>query len=284
MEQQYTRHYLSEIWPNMEPAVFDELTESIRKNGLRQPILVVGNEIVDGWHRYQACRIMEVLPQFEEVDEGQDLKSLVIDQNSHRRHLNENQIAAVLVLAEEWDGGKGGRPSADSETKTRAELAEKAGVSKDTITRIRKGVQAGYGEHLVSGDISPSKAERLADEETPNQPASAFTNGESPDPNKLTPVQLRLKQLAERVNELEEEKAELKGALELLDYGISDKTEQERAYAELQRKVKYETDRANGLQNELAVEKKAYSKLLHVNKQMGRELEQLKGMRVTEDG
>ena len=270
MDKQYTRHYLSEIWPDMEPAAFDELTEDIRRRGCILPILVVGNEIIDGWHRYQACRIMEIEPEFQDIPTDKVLlPELAISLNSRRRHMTESQIAASALLAHEWQPVEQ-RP-------THKEIAKEAGVSRKTVDRAAKGMDAGYGEEITSGQMSARHASDLADQEQSPDPAPA------PAPaNKLTPIQLRLKQLAERVNELEEEKGTLKAALELADYSDANQTEQERIYAESQRKLKYETDRANALQNELATEKKGYRGLLHSTKKMREELHQLNSSRVTE--
>ncbi len=47
----YTRHYLSEIWPDLPKKEFDELVTDIEKNGCINPVQVVGTEIIDGWQR-----------------------------------------------------------------------------------------------------------------------------------------------------------------------------------------------------------------------------------------
>ena len=84
------------------------------------------------------------------------------------------------------------------------------------------------------------------------------------------------------MNELEEEKGTLKAALELADYSDANQTEQERIYAESQRKLKYETDRANALQNELCDREESLSRSVAQHKEMREELHQLNSSRVTE--
>ena len=53
--QKYTFSPLVFIFPPMGPAEFAALVASIRERGLRDPIVVWREQIIDGRHRYLAC-------------------------------------------------------------------------------------------------------------------------------------------------------------------------------------------------------------------------------------
>ena len=95
--EQLKFHPVSEIFPSMPPAEFDALVADITANGLREPIHVMGNSVVDGRHRYRACLQAGVEPQFVVVPDGTDLNALVISLNLRRRHLDESQRAMVAA-------------------------------------------------------------------------------------------------------------------------------------------------------------------------------------------
>jgi len=80
------------------------LKNSIDQHGQRDPIGLLGNEVLDGRTRYQACRELKIPPQFRQYDpvrDGQDPLQWVIAKNLHRRHLTVGQRAALAVsLAE----------------------------------------------------------------------------------------------------------------------------------------------------------------------------------------
>ena len=51
--EQFQFHPVSEIFPSMPQAEFDALVVDITVNGLREPIHVMGDRIIDGRHRYR---------------------------------------------------------------------------------------------------------------------------------------------------------------------------------------------------------------------------------------
>jgi hypothetical protein len=89
-------HPLAEIFPLIEGEEFDALCGDIRKHGLREPITIFENRILDGRNRYRACQALGIEPAYKTYV-GSDPVSFVISLNLNRRHLNESQRALVAA-------------------------------------------------------------------------------------------------------------------------------------------------------------------------------------------
>jgi N6-adenosine-specific RNA methylase IME4/ParB-like chromosome segregation protein Spo0J len=88
----------------MEGTHFDELVASIKANGLREPIVIFEDKILDGRNRDRACAAVGVAPVYAPF-RGDDPVAFVLDANLHRRHLSESQRAMVAAkLATLRDG------------------------------------------------------------------------------------------------------------------------------------------------------------------------------------
>jgi len=87
-------HPIADIFPLMEEIELNELIESIRDHGLREPIRLYEDKIIDGRNRYRACMTVGVAPitcSFE--GNAQEAIALVWDSNRIRRHLSPSQAA-----------------------------------------------------------------------------------------------------------------------------------------------------------------------------------------------
>jgi N6-adenosine-specific RNA methylase IME4/ParB-like chromosome segregation protein Spo0J len=95
----YEAHPFADLLPAMSEAEFTELRESIRANGLRQPItLHRDGRVLDGRHRAQVCAELGI-PAGTTTFEGSDHEALtfVLDLNLKRRHLDASQRAMIAV-------------------------------------------------------------------------------------------------------------------------------------------------------------------------------------------
>jgi hypothetical protein len=115
---EYKFHPITALWPKLTKAEFNELVESIKTHGLRNPIVLHPDDdtIVDGRHRYKGCLAAGVEPKFVYWDGAGSLLDFVIDQNNLRRHLTPDQWATVALdvkdyIAAEIKATKGGRIS-----------------------------------------------------------------------------------------------------------------------------------------------------------------------------
>src|SRR5437867_12260583 len=96
-------HPVADLFPLLTGEAFQELATDIKKNGLREPILLdPEGRIIDGRNRYRACNLAGVEPRFVQWDGEGALPEVALSLNLHRRHLNESQRAMVAARTAKW--------------------------------------------------------------------------------------------------------------------------------------------------------------------------------------
>ena len=102
------RHYLSAIFPDMQPAEYTALCNSIREHGQVHPIIVFQGQVLDGWQRYRVCQELGIDPRIEPFH-GDELDALhyVVGTNLRRRHPTPDQLAMVAADVEAMRAGTG---------------------------------------------------------------------------------------------------------------------------------------------------------------------------------
>jgi hypothetical protein len=98
----YPPHPAAMIFPRMEGAEFKALVDDIKAHGLRERIVLLNNQVLDGRNRYAACVSAGVVPQFVQwvPKPGETAVEYVVSMNLTRRHLNETQRAMVAAQLE----------------------------------------------------------------------------------------------------------------------------------------------------------------------------------------
>lgn len=138
-------HKFADLFPLMPENELAGLASDIKQHGLREPIVLYEDKILDGRNRWRACKSVGVEPKTKEFS-GQHPISFVISLNLKRRHLNDSQKAAIAVellpmLETEAEKRVGGRPKKDRKPGTQIDLV--FGRSREHAGRIM-GVSHSY--------------------------------------------------------------------------------------------------------------------------------------------
>jgi ParB-like chromosome segregation protein Spo0J len=124
-------HELANIYPMCDEAELKGLRESIRANGIREPIKLYEGKILDGRNRYKAAQEAghRFVPANFVTFSGtyEQAETFVLETNSLRRHLSAAQkqelVKRLIAQHPNWPVRK---------------LAKLAGVSKSTISNLRQ--------------------------------------------------------------------------------------------------------------------------------------------------
>lgn len=154
----YKRHPFSAAFGDMDPHTFDELGTDMAATDYetsdRQPDVTLFEDMVlDGWHRYLWCVKLAIAPAFH-VFKGDrdDAWQYVRQENRLRRQLSQTQRAAMYIQDVDFEDAN----------MTVAEHAARCGVSKRTYEQVRAGIEAGYADELMRGDLTAEQAYNLA--------------------------------------------------------------------------------------------------------------------------
>ena len=171
-------HSACELFPMVGDDEFAALKEDIRTNGQREPIVLVGGELVDGRNRLRACEALGIEPKVRNLTakEAGDVFALVMSLNFHRRHLKPHEQGRVIEAfearresegAERKRGGptKGGELSRGGTVSIRS-TAKILGVPKSTVHRAVKAAKdykaaaPALRAKVDAGELTPKQAAR----------------------------------------------------------------------------------------------------------------------------
>lgn len=94
----YTAHPVATLFPLITGDQFNELVVSLKHNGMRHPVLLLGDQIVDGRNRFRAAKKAGVKIVFQQIDPNEDVCVIAMDMNIHRRDLKGRRVALASML------------------------------------------------------------------------------------------------------------------------------------------------------------------------------------------
>jgi hypothetical protein len=114
-----------------------------------EAIWTYDGKIVDGRNRFNACKALEIKPEFREWDgEGRSIASFVVSLNLHRRHLNESQRGMVAARLANMSEGR--QSTASIEAVSQPQAAEMLNVSRPSVQRATKVLKEATPETIAA--------------------------------------------------------------------------------------------------------------------------------------
>jgi len=145
---------------------YEALCDDIRAHGLSDPELTTyEGKILDGRHRYRACKELSIAPTFKAFEGSVDeAMAFVISRNLDRRHLNESQRSMIAARVANLPRGANQHTAIAASSQSR--VGELFRVSPDSIQRARVVLEHGTRELIKAVDdgvIAVSVAADLVD-------------------------------------------------------------------------------------------------------------------------
>lgn len=180
MTTDYPVHPVADLFPMMSSAELRELADDIMRDGQIQPVVLLGDQILDGRNRLAACRLAGVAPTFCQYH-GESPVAFIISANLRRRHLNQGQKIALGLEIEPYFAEEARRKKAHGLTapgrtlvanvpqafngrlpKARDQAAQVVGISGKTLSAA-KAIKAKAPEkfaEVIQGRKSLARAQR----------------------------------------------------------------------------------------------------------------------------
>lgn len=160
MLEKLKRHELSAMFGDMGKSEVSVIASSIRGDGLIHPITLWQGQVLDGWHRYQACLKAGVEPRFIEFD-GDERAALafVMAENEHRRHLCDAMRVSVSKKVLNWhkDRATGGgyRVVTENESDSIPGIESSKEVTAEAVAQVAKVSVATVHRHTAIEKKAP---------------------------------------------------------------------------------------------------------------------------------
>ena len=190
----------SELVPEMTTQEYDDLVNSIRNQGVRQPIHILSDKtVLDGRHRIRACKeigINEIQALVHKLDEMKAIE-FVVDTAVERRSLTKEQKIDIVLRSSELiktleskakQGSRSDLTSGSMEPevkRTNERIGEMTGTSKATVTRMRRVRRE--SPELYDDVIKGEKSIRRAYDELPSVQKNKPKQEPKPKPKLVIP-------------------------------------------------------------------------------------------------
>ncbi len=145
-------HPLAALFPMLPDEDLNALAGDIAVNGLREPIRVWDDQVIDGQNRQEACNRAGVDPKYRDFEgDEDDVKAFIISKNVARRHLTKGQQAMAYALIYP-DGDERGRGKKGETIKS----AVTAGFSSRMLQKARQVLSCSedLAKDVLAGEAS----------------------------------------------------------------------------------------------------------------------------------
>lgn len=162
----YEPHPLASLVPVASQSERDALAADIAAHGLIEPVVLYDGQILDGRHRYEACRKVGVECRFREYG-GSDPAAFVVSANLARRHLTKSQRAMVAGRLMDTPPHRPKKGTNSSPYTSKANAAEATNVGRTAVTAARKVIDKAapaVAAAVDAGEVAVSDAAAVADE------------------------------------------------------------------------------------------------------------------------
>jgi site-specific DNA-methyltransferase (adenine-specific) len=158
-------HPVAELFPMMSAAALEELASSIKEEGLISPCVLMGDTLLDGRNRIEACRIAGVAPAFVQYA-GDSPVSFIIGANLARRHLDKGQKIALALEIEPHFAEEARKRMAQAPGQPRGVKASAVEIVPQQKSRDQAAAAVGVSGKLVSmakaiKEADPERFERV---------------------------------------------------------------------------------------------------------------------------
>ena len=166
------QRYKKSSWYPISEEAIESIAQNMRENGFDSnfPILVKGDWIIDGYHRYEAATragVEPVVKEFEGADE--DILRFVLRANGDRRHLNLGEKAAAAIIINR----KLGKDMEDV-----AQVARAAGLKEAKVNEF-----ISYSNDDLAGIVDGTKTQEAVKQKkaksTQTNPTYTLTKGQA---------------------------------------------------------------------------------------------------------
>jgi hypothetical protein len=156
-------HPLAGAYPEMQAIEFEALKLDIQEHGLKEPIIVFENKILDGRNRYRACAELGITPKLEQFcGDYEQARKFSASANLMRRHLKQSQ-KAMIIAQSGLAAAPTASPKEDRGKMSVREAAARFGVNHQTCYKAffvlsADGELAG---RVLAGELSVGRAEAI---------------------------------------------------------------------------------------------------------------------------
>lgn len=173
MNAPYVVSEISRSSPDMADDAFARFKADIKERGQLVPIVLLGDQIVDGRKRFRACQELGIQPHVVRLNGGQSAEGAARSLNLLRTHYTHGQITMYAAkLATRPRGAK--TSSANSHMMTEEQARQAFGVGQGTVGMAKKVLRDGHPNTIAaveSGKITLGAATKIATAPKAEQPA-----------------------------------------------------------------------------------------------------------------